>query len=352
MTRLRTRMLEELKRRNYAENTCRAYVSQIQYLAKHFGKSPDKLTPEDWRQYQLYLIDKKVSWSKFNIAVCAMQFFYGKVLGRTEEIELLPYAKTPKKLPVVLSREEVQRLWQAGSGQKPWHEVAIKTCYACALRVSELICLEVTAIDGQRHLLHVRGAKGQKDRYVPLATTLLDQMRWLWKRHRNPRWLFPGSLPNRHITSDTVRNLLRRLTRVVRIGKHVTTHTLRHSAATHWLEAGVDLRTIQLLLGHTNLNTTAIYMHIKDPTKHPMLGELDLLAERQGPDRCDKEDVVRRLGKLFESLSPETRQTLFGGDAADEGPFPSDTGQDTRQADTGQTGGPGKTASEGSPTPE
>ena len=352
MTPLRTRMLEELKRRNYAENTCLAYVSEIKYLAKHFRKSPDKLTPEDWRQYQLHLIDKKVSWSKFNIAVSAMQFFYGKVLGRTEEIELIPYAKTPKKLPVVLSQEEVRRLWQAGSCKKPWHEVAIKTCYACALRVSELVRLEVTHIDGQRHLLHVCGAKGQKDRYVPLATTLLEELRDLWKRHRNPRWLFPGPLPDRHITSDAVRNLIRRQTRVARIGKHVTTHTLRHSAATHWLEAGVDLRTIQLLLGHTNLNTTAIYMHIKDPTKHPMLGELDLLAERPGPDRCEKEDVMRRLGKLFESLSPEIPQVLFGGEVVGEDRLCSDTGQGTPQADTGQADGPGKPVSESPPTPE
>jgi integrase/recombinase XerD len=327
MTPLRKRMLEELKRRNYAPATCRSYVDQINSLAKHFGKSPDKLTAEELRQYQLHLIERKVSWSTFNVAVCAMRFFYDKVLERSEKVEQLPYGKTPKKLPVVLSREEVRRLWQAASTSRPWQEMAIKTGYACALRVSELVRVQVDEIDGRRHLLHVRGAKGQKDRYVPLSPTLLEQMRSFWKGHRNRRWLFPGKRPERHIDARTVQHRIPRLARVAGIGKRVTTHTLRHTAATHWLEAGVDLRTIQLFLGHTNLNTTAIYMHVKDPTTHPMLGALDLLAEQGKPDRSEKEDVLQRFDKLFASLSPEIRRTLFGGDADDERRLPGDGGQ-------------------------
>jgi site-specific recombinase XerD len=320
-------MLEELKRRNYAPATCCSYVDQIKNLAKYSGKSPDKLTAEELRQYQLHLIDRKVSWSTFNVAVCAMRFFYGKVLGRSEKIEQLPYGKTPKKLPVVLSREEVRRLWQAASASRPWQEMVIKTGYACALRVSELVRVQVDEIDGGRHLLHVRGAKGRKDRYVPLSPTLLGQMRSFWKGHRNGRWLFPGKIPEGHIGPRTVQHMIPRLARVAGIGKRVTTHTLRHTAATHWLEAGVDLRTIQLFLGHTNLNTTAIYMHVKDPTTHPMLGELDLLAEQGKPNRSEKEDVMQRFDKLFASLSPEIRRTLFDGDADDEGRLPGDSGQ-------------------------
>jgi len=304
-------MLEELKRRNLASNTCSVYLRQIKHLARHFNCSPDALSGEQLRQYQLHLIDKGVAWSTFNIAVCAMRFFYGKVLGREETIEQLPHAKQRKKLPVVLSRGEVRRMWEVA--KKPWHTIIVKTAYACALRVSELVALEVTDIDGQRHLLHIRNAKGGKDRYVPLCDTLLEELRQLWKQHRNPRWLFPGKSPQCHITRSNVQRLVPQLARVAGIDKRVSCHTLRHSAATHWLEAGVDLRTIQMLLGHTNLNTTAIYMHVKDPTTHPVLGQLDLLEADAEPNRSQADDANQRKSNLLPSLSREARRALLDG---------------------------------------
>jgi site-specific recombinase XerD len=308
-------MLEELKRRNLAPNTWKAYVSQIEYLARHFKCSPDTLSGEQLRQYQLHLIDKGVSWSTFNIAVCAMRFFYDKVLGREETIQQLPHAKQRKKLPVVLSRGEVRRLWEVA--KKPWHTMVVKTGYACALRVSELVVLEATDIDSQRHLLHIRNAKGAKDRYVPVCDTLLEELRQLWKQHRNPRWLFPGKLPQCHIARETVQRLVPQLARVAGIDKRVSCHTLRHSAATHWLEAGVDLRTIQMLLGHTNLNTTAIYMHVKDPTTHPILGQLDLLEADAEPNRSQADDAGHRKSDSLQSRSPEGLLDGNGPAAAD-----------------------------------
>jgi site-specific recombinase XerD len=334
MTILRERMLEELKRRNLAPNTCSVYLRQIKQLARHFNCSPDRLTGEQLRQYQLHLIDKGVSWSTFNIAVCAMRFFYSKVLGREDTIEQLPHAKQRKKLPVVLSRGEVHRLWAVA--KTPWHKMAVKTAYACALRVSELVVLEVTDIDGQRHLLHVRNAKGAKDRYVPVCDTLLRELRQFWQQHRNPRWLFPGKLRRCHVTTRSVQDFLPRLTRIAGIEKRVSCHTLRHSAATHWLEAGVDLRTIQMLLGHTNLNTTAIYMHVKDPTTHPVLGQLDLLDADAEADRSQADDPGQDKSDLLQDPSPETGRALFDGN----GPA-----TDTSPDDDHRTGPPAEDAS-------
>lgn len=240
-----------------------------------------------------------------------MRFFYTTVLGREETFEQLPHAKQPKKLPMVPSRREVQRLWEVA--KMPWHKLAVKTGYACALRVSELVTLEVTDIDGQRHLLHVRDAKGAKDRYVPVCNTLLQELRQFWKQHRNPRWLFPGKLRRSHISRGTVQRLVPQLARVAGIDKRVSCHTLRHFAATHWLEASVDLRTIQMLLGHTNLNTTAIYMHVKDPTTHPALGQLDLLEADTEPNRSQAGDADQCKSDLPPFLPPEPRRALSDG---------------------------------------
>jgi integrase len=246
----------------------------------------------------------------------------------------------------VLSRREVHRLWEVA--KKPWHKTVIQTGYACALRVSELVALEVTDIDGQRHLLHVRDAKGAKDRYVPVCDTLLQALRQLWMQHRNPRWLFPGKLRRCHIARGTVQHLVPQLARVAGIDKPVSCHTLRHSAATHWLEAGVDLRTIQMLLGHTNLNTTAIYMHVKDPTTHPVLGQLDLLEGDVQSNRSQADDADQCKSDLLQDLSPETRRALFDGNgpAADTSPD-DDTSPaaDTSPNDDHRAGPPAEDAS-------
>lgn len=311
MTPLRKRMLEELKRRNFSDKTMHVYVTQISSLAKHFGTSPDKLSDEQLRSYQLHLIEKGVSWSTYNTTVCAMRFFYGKVLNWQHVIDRLPYAKTPKRLPVVLSRGEVRRLWEAAD--KPWHAMIVKTLYACGLRVSKGIGIEIRDLDGERQMLHVRGAKGAKDRYVPLTNTLLSELRVFWKRHRDPRWLFPSpQLPKRHPNRATVLAAIKRMAHKAVIKKEVRCHTLRHAAATHWLEAGVPLPMIQHLLGHTSPTTTSIYLHVTDVTNDPSLRSLDLLAQAEESGRCEGDEARQRFTAFIETLTPQQQQVLFG----------------------------------------
>jgi len=318
MTRLRKRMIEEMNRRNYSPATCRQYVMQIALLARHFRRSPDKLTLEELRQYQLHLIEGRLSWSAFNLAVCAMRFFYGKVLDWKENIEQLPYARRPQRLPIALSRDELHRLWDATT--KPWQRMLLRVTYACALRISEAIALEVSSVDSQRGMLHVRQGKGCKDRYLPLSETLLEELRAFWTTHRNPRWLFPALKdPAQHIHYDTVQSLVHRLRWVAGLPKPITWHTLRHSAATHWLEAGVDLRTIQMLLGHTNLNTTAIYMHVKHPTTRTSLGPLDLLGPCGATSREKPHEPDQHTDASPDSPTPNLRPQESSDHAPDGG---------------------------------
>jgi site-specific recombinase XerD len=304
-------MLEELKRRNLSDETTRVYVTQMAGLAKHFGTSPDKLSNDQLRSYQLHLIGKGVSWSTYNTTVCAMRFFYGKVLDRWHVVDKLPYAKTPKRLPVVLSRGEVRRLWEAAN--KPWHAMIVKTLYACGLRVSKGIGIEIRDLDGERQMLHVRCGKGAKDRYVPLTNTLLSELRVFWKLHRDPRWLFPSpQSAKRHPHRATVLAAIKSMARKAGIKKEVSCHTLRHAAATHWLEAGVSLPMIQHLLGHTSLTTTSIYLHVTDVTKDPRLRSLDLLAPSEESGRCEGDEAGRRFTAFVETLTPQQQRVLFG----------------------------------------
>ena len=310
MTPLRKRMLEEIKRRNLSDETGRIYVTQMATLAKHFGTSPDKLSEEQLRSYQLHLIDKGVTWSTYNTSVCAMRFFYGKVLHWQHMIDRLPYAKTPKRLPVVLSRGEVRRLWEAAN--KRWHAMIVKTLYACGLRVSKGIGIEIRDLDGERQMLHVRGAKGAKDRYVPLTNTLLSELRAFWRTHRNPRWLFPSTQsPARHPSRRSVLKAIKTMAGKAGISKEVGCHTLRHAAATHWLESDIPLPMIQHLLGHTSPKTTSIYLHVTDFMKDTRLRSLDLLAQTEESGRCEG-DEAGRFTAFVESLSLQQRRVLFG----------------------------------------
>jgi site-specific recombinase XerD len=304
-------MLEEMKRRNLSDATARIYVTQMAGLAKHFCTSPDKLSDEQLRSYQLHLIDKGVSWATYNTTVCAIRFFYGKVLDWQHVIDRLPYAKTPKRLPVVLSRGAVRRLWEAAN--KPWHAMIVKTLYACGLRVSKGIGIEIPDLDGERQMLHVRGGKGAKDRYVPLTNTLLLELRAFWSTHRNPRWLFPSTQSAaRHSARRTVLQAIKTMARKAGINKEVGCHTLRHAAATHWLEAGVSLPMIQHLLGHTSPKTTSIYLHVTDRTNDPRLRSLDLLAQTEESGRCEGDEARRRFTAFVETLTPEQQRVLFG----------------------------------------
>jgi len=223
---------------------------------------------------------KNCSWSQLNQTVCALRFLYGVCLGNSWMIEHIPFPRQPKKLPVVLSRGEVSRLIEATDNLK--HRTLLMTLYSTGLRVSEALALQIADVDSQRMLLYVRQGKGARDRYVPLTPTLLRQLRHYWTRWRPPMWLFTGRDPARPLSSASVLRICQQAARKARLHKKVSPHTLRHSFATHHLEAGTDLKTIQVWLGHRNLSTTSIYLHgaaQRSPGRQPFR---DLLGEGIG----------------------------------------------------------------------
>ncbi len=277
MTPLRQRMIEDLTIRNYSPRTIDIYVERVAKFAQHFGQSPDQLGPAHIRAFQLFLVQtKKASWTQFNQSVCALRFFYRVCLGKTWMIEHIPFPKQPKKLPVVLSREEVTALFEALSNLK--HRTILMTLYASGARVAEALALQVRDIDSGRMLLRIRQGKGGKDRYVPLSQTLLEQLRRYWKQYRPFTWLFPGVDLHAPLTASTVQRVCTKAAHKAGLSKKVTPHTLRHSFATHHLEAGTNLKTIQVMLGHRRLNTTSLYLHVAAQAPGQSRQALDLLA--------------------------------------------------------------------------
>jgi integrase/recombinase XerD len=261
VTPLRQRLVDDLRVRNYSPRTIEAYVAGVARFAKHFKRAPDQLGPEDVRTFQLHLIERQVSWSTFNQVVCALRFFFGTTLGRPDFLPLLAYGKKPRKLPCVLSPEEVARLLDMA---RPGRDrVLLQTAYACGLRLGEVLNLQVNAIDSPRMLVHVRQGKGRKDRLVPLAPQLLEELRNYWRCYRPQRWLFPNKAEQGPLCDGTVQRWMKRLVVQARLAKPATMHTLRHSFATHLLEAGVDVLTVQKILGHSNLSTTTRYLHLR-----------------------------------------------------------------------------------------
>lgn len=276
MTPLRQRFIDDLRLRNYAQRTIETYVSRVACFARHFGRSPEALGAEQVRAFQLHLLQQRVSWSSFNQAVCALRFLYGTTLGRAEQMPLIPFGKRRKSLPSVLSPAEVLRLLDAATpGQQ---RVLLHVAYGCGLRLNELTHLRVADIDSARMVLHVRQGKGGKDRLVPLSLRLLEELRAYWRVHRPRTWLFPGRKAERPITNSNVQRCFGRLLKQVGLSKHCSLHTLRHSYATHLLEAGVDLLTLKALLGHTSLQTTARYLHISTQRLVQAPSLLDLLV--------------------------------------------------------------------------
>lgn len=276
MTPLRQRFVEDLRVRNRSPRTIERYVSHVARFAKHFGRSPETLGSEDIRVYQVHLIERRVSWSLFNQVVCALRFLYRVTLGRPEQVQTIPFGKRPKKLPCVLSPEEVVRLIEAA---EPGRERAlVQTTYACGLRLSEVTHLQVSDIDSGRMVLHVRQGKGQKDRLVPLSPRLLDELRVYWRRYRPTTWLFPNRTGTGPCHGGGFQRRFRALVKRAGIAKPATMHTLRHSFATHLLEAGVDIVTLQKLLGHKDLSTTALYLHLRSDHFQKLPSLLDLLG--------------------------------------------------------------------------
>ena len=261
MTPLRRRMIDDMILRNFTRSTIDAYVRCVARFAGYFHCPPDRLGPEHVRSYLLHLLnDRHVSQSYYKLNRCALRFFYRETLGRDDVPASLAPVKQPRTLPVVLGPDELARFFAVVRNLK--HRALLMTAYAAGLRVSEVTRLRVADIDSDRMVIRVRHAKGQKDRYVMLSPRLLEILRAYWKAARPADFLFPGAVPDRPLTTGSVRKICSRACVAAGLGKHVTVHTLRHSFATHLLESGTDLRTIQVLLGHNSFSTTARYVHV------------------------------------------------------------------------------------------
>ena len=283
MTRLRKMMLDELERRNYSQTTRRAYLLGVEQFAKHFGRSPDRLGLDHIRDYQVHLFRvKKLKPASVAVRLAALRFLYVAVLKRRWTVAETPYPKRPDTLPTVLSQEEVARL--IGAARTPIHRAVLMTLYATGLRRAELTRLKVTDIDTDRMVIHVLGGKGRKDRDVMLSPKLLDHLRLYWRslKHKPRTWLFPGGCGHNHterpMTDKVVWQACAAAAKRAGIGKPVHPHTLRHSFATHLLEAGVDLRTIQLLMGHSDLKATTVYLHLSHRHLQATASPLDSLS--------------------------------------------------------------------------
>ncbi len=257
---LRRRMTEDMTVRNLSPATQRSYISAVSKFSRFFGRSPDQLSLEDVRTFQVHLVAKGISWPGLNQIVCALRFFYGVTLRRDEIPERISYARQPRKLPEVLSAGEVVRFLEAVPSLRT--RVALTTAYAAGLRASEAVSLKVANIDSGRMVIRVQQGKGGKDRYVMLSAQLLGILRTYWRLARPKDWLFPGRDPTNPIEVNVLHAACRSACAASGLTKRVTVHTLRHSFATHLLESGTDIRIIQVLLGHSNLSSTARYTHV------------------------------------------------------------------------------------------
>ena len=282
MTALRTRFLQDMQLHGFSPKTQACYVGAVRGLAKFCRKSPDLVTEEELRSYFLHLtLERKVARATATIALCGIKFFFQNTVRRDWPSLKLLRPPRSKKLPVVLSREEVKAI--LAQVHKPLYRVCLTTIYACGLRLTEGLTLKVSDVDSGRGLLHIHG-KGSRDRYVPLSQPTLQQLRQLWPSHRSPMWLFPAV--TRHglehsvqhdcgpITRTALQKAFRRALHKSGVTKAAHVHTLRHSHATHLLEAGVNLRVIQSILGHATPTTTALYTHLTDQVRQSVAAPL------------------------------------------------------------------------------
>jgi integrase/recombinase XerD len=294
VTHLRRMMLEELQRRNYAPNTIKAYVRIIQEFAQYFHRPPDKLGPQHLRQYQAHLFEeRKLEPGTVEQHVAALRFFYVKTLKRRYLLDEIPRPKRPRKLPVILSPEEVAQLIDAA--RNLFHRTMLMTLYSTGVRRAELCRLQVTDIDSPRMMVHIRNGKGGHDRDVPLSATLLETLRVYWRWMKPKTYLFPGTVKNWRadvpVTTCVPWDACQQAAKRAGITKHLSPHTLRHCFATHLLEAGADLRSIQMLLGHRKLEHTLIYLHLSRRHLTAVSNPLDTL-------RVSSPDTVTRSRRL------------------------------------------------------
>jgi integrase/recombinase XerD len=263
---LRQRMIDDMRMRKLAPKTQQHYVRVVRQFAVFLGRSPDTASREDLRRYQLYLVDQGTSPMSLNAAITGLKFFFDVTVDHPELMAKIRPVRVPHTLPVILSREEVSRLIIAAGNLK--HQTALALAYATGLRASEVVALKVSDIDSERMTLRVQQGKGQKDRYAMLAPVLLERLRVWWRVARaqgqmpDGGWLFPGLDPINQLSTRQLNRAIHAAAREARIDKRVSMHTLRHSFATHLLEQKVDIRVIQVLLGHKKLDTTALYAQV------------------------------------------------------------------------------------------
>jgi site-specific recombinase XerD len=278
MGKLRDLMDRDLQIRGYSAGTRYQYLSCVTAYVRHFMKPPDQLTLEHVNQYQLHLTqDRKVDWKTFNVHVCAVRFFYKVTLRRDWDMQRIPYQKSRRQLPEVLSTQEVKALLETPSNIK--HRAVLATLYAGGLRASEVTHLRIQDIDSQRMLMRIEQGKGGKDRYVPLSTRLLAMLREYWKGERPQTWLFPGRDPQKPLSRECLSEICVRARKAAGILKPAHPHTLRHSFATHLLESGVNILVVKKLLGHRSLRTTEIYLHVAKTYLEDTPSPLDLLPD-------------------------------------------------------------------------
>jgi integrase/recombinase XerD len=280
---LRRRMIEDMTVRKFVEKTQKDYIRHVKSLAIFLGRSPDTATAEDLRRYQLHLTESGIRPPSINGAVSALRFFFSVTLDRPDVTKLLAFVAEPRKIPVVLSPEEVTRFLDAAPGPK--YKAAFGAAYGAGLRVSEVVALKVSDVDSERMLLRIEQGKGRKDRFAMLSPQLLALLRDWWRIARPQVWLFPGRDRINPLTTRQFNRAVHAAAHMAEIAKRVTPHTLRHSFATHLLEQNIDIRVIQVLLGHAKLETTSLYTRVATNTIRTVMSPLDRLTPlRAGRD--------------------------------------------------------------------
>jgi site-specific recombinase XerD len=282
MTPLREKMTKAMQLRGLAQTTQQSYLRAVTRLARHYNRPPDALSKDEIQEYVRQLsVDRGLAWNTCNVAVCALRLFYEQVLGWDKDQFFIPKRRTVSKLPEILGVQELVRLFEAAGNPK--HRALLMTAYGAGLRASELVNLHVADIDSDRMVIRVRQGKGAKDRYTLLSQRLLSELRSYWGIYQPRRpWLFAGSRPDQPLSNESPKKIYDRTKWKAKIDKAGGIHTLRHSCATHLLEAGVDLRTIQYLLGHRCLKSTARYLQITRPHVAATQSPLDLLRIPDG----------------------------------------------------------------------
>ena len=273
---LRAKLVRELQLQKFSPHTVASYVRSVEGLSKFYHRSPDELDSEQIRAYLHYLQEeRKLAWTSCNAAACGMIFFYTRVLGWDQLRLDMPPRKRPLRLPDILSRQELEQLFRCT--KNPKHHAILATTYAAGLRVSEVVHLKITDINSQRMMIRVEQGKGRKDRYTLLSKRLLSELRAYWKQERPAVWLFPGQAPGQPLTTSAAQRAYNQARRTAGIQRGKGIHSMRHAFATHLLEAGVDVRTIQVLLGHRSISTTQRYLQVAGHKLAKVKSPLDLL---------------------------------------------------------------------------